>query len=187
MEAAFEGRDEMEAIKRVGILEEVLIQHPQWATELAESKNKGSSGYDITNPECKAVFRKHMYLCGRYQLRQGAPIHISATAVVIYANDHHLIDEYQNYFEKHKLQYVESLDMQGFKRAISDLCLLLELPNITADPKKLSDAFSVWDKNKDGTLSLMEFNEYCRHRFGSSRKIVMKFMKNKVNQCSLFC
>ncbi len=170
----------MPATEKVIILEEVLTLNSTWSRALAEAKDKGRRGYDITDPECKAVFRKHMYLCGRYQLKAGVPIHISATAVVMYANDHQLVEEYKKSFLSNLSEGMDGLDFDGFKEALSELCVMLDVSDFTSNAENMASSYSLWDKNNNDTISEAEFEEFCIHTFGSSREIVMKFMKNQV-------
>ncbi len=153
----------MPATEKVIILEEVLTLNSTWSRLLAETKDKGRSGYDITDPECKILFRKHMYLCGRYQLKAGVPIHISATAVVIFANDHQLMEEYKKTFASHLSDGMDGLDLDGFKEALSELCVRLDVFDFTSNGENMANSFSIWDKSQNGTVSEAELNFAFTH------------------------
>ncbi len=172
-------------MKRVSILNKVFELHPDKGIEFANATEFGIRGFDITDSDSKAVFIKHMFLCGRYELQEGPPIHRSATAVVVHAKDHQFPQECKRIFDTAaSITKDYSLNFRKFSKAIQDVCCFLGQRDVTEneheEDKRFENEFNSWDKDNSGTISQSEFMDYCFSKFGSCRRVVLKFMSFQV-------
>ncbi|KAF0698591.1 hypothetical protein As57867_010781, partial [Aphanomyces stellatus] len=138
---------------------------------LAQDKN-GRSVLQTTDAATRKYFNDQLFFCGRYEIHDGPPIHVSSTAVVVHAIDHGL---FKQLFDHHAVD--GSLPKAGF-----DACALTLGQKSTSRSTKegivVSD-FDLYDKNKSGTLAEVEFLHYCDQVFGSQLRVAMKFMRNE--------
>lgn len=126
--------------------------------------------------DVQAVFRNHMYFCGRYELFSGPPAHRSATSVVIYAQDHDFSQEYEDMFKIHAQRNNNKLNLALFKQCVRSLSLIGATDGSDAI---LEQAFEV-SKGGSSELSLNDVLRYCSTNFGTTIKVAIKFMRNKV-------
>ena len=67
----------------------VLDLHSESIEQLAMAPDEhGRRAVDIATPLCKGEILKRLYLCGRFEIKDGPPLHQSATSRVHYAIDH---------------------------------------------------------------------------------------------------
>ncbi|KAH9069175.1 hypothetical protein Ae201684P_004865 [Aphanomyces euteiches] len=125
----------------------------------------------------------HRLLCfaGRYEILEGSPVHVSATAVVVLANDHGICDQVFAEYAKQD----GTLDVDGF---LSCNAVLKQLSRGGRSSRSLRRASSsdvdVWmrefdsmDTSNTGTIDDSSFMAYCQRRFGLLQ-VAIKFMKN---------
>ncbi|RLO06374.1 hypothetical protein DYB28_002181, partial [Aphanomyces astaci] len=143
-----------------------------WVRELATAKDQhGREALHTTDAATRDLLNGLRFFCGRYELFDGPPIHVSATAVVVNAYDHGV---FRQVFEQFANDCGE-LDKKGFQACGR---LLGQQPT---DVKKKVDAaveFDLWDKDKSGYLSASEYIRYCDQTYGGKLKVAMKFMRN---------
>ncbi|KAF0687440.1 Aste57867_20821 [Aphanomyces stellatus] len=146
---------------------------------LAFGKDKhGRAGINITDAATRKYLNDRLYYCGRYEIFDDPPVHVSNTAVVVMAYDHGISAQL---FEKYKNDHC-TLDVNGFikcNKILGRMILKIE----TKKDKKLEDEkwhaeFQLWDKDSNGSLCEVEFLRYCAQHFGKKLKVAMKFMKN---------
>ena len=66
-----------------------ISEYGNVAKELAELQFDGvKCMVALTDMKCKQYLRDLVCFCGRYELDDGPPVHISATSIVIKAKDH---------------------------------------------------------------------------------------------------
>ena len=53
----------------------------------------GRQVVDIASPKCKLAILRRLWLNRRYEIKEGRPEHVSATAVVVIAVDHQKFNE----------------------------------------------------------------------------------------------
>ncbi|KAF0720107.1 hypothetical protein As57867_000548, partial [Aphanomyces stellatus] len=165
-----------------------IFSHPNFAShanefvhELVYTKDKHDREViQITDGATRDLLYNLVYFCGRYQIFDGAPVHISSTAVVVLAYDHGICSQL---FHQHANESGE-LNEVGFV-ACSRVLGRLSVDQGSAIKKKQTDdtklwqrEFELWDKDNSGQLSKDEFLRYCRQYFGGKLKVAMKFMRN---------
>ncbi|KAF0692766.1 Aste57867_16176 [Aphanomyces stellatus] len=148
--------------------------------ELAFAKDKhGREVIHITDPCTRQYFYDRLYFCGRYEIFEGPPIHISNTAVVVMAYDHGVCNQvFQDKSsdagldEKGFIACNEILGRAGWKIQNKKQHKKLEKEEWHAE-------FRLWDKDENGLFSKDEFQRYCKQQFGSKLQVAIKFMKNR--------
>ena len=66
-----------------------LDAHPESVELLALTLDEhGRRAVDIATPLCKGEILKRLFLCGRFEIKDGPPLHMSGTSRVHYAIDH---------------------------------------------------------------------------------------------------
>ena len=72
----------------------VLDRYENYIQKLASATDEhGRKAVEIATPLCKSEILKRLFLCGRYELKDGPPLHQSMTSRVHYAIDHdHMLD-----------------------------------------------------------------------------------------------
>ncbi|KAF0694397.1 Aste57867_14737 [Aphanomyces stellatus] len=145
--------------------------------ELAFAKDQhGREVIQITDASLRKYFYDRLYYCGRYQMFQGPPMHVSDTSVVVLAYDHGICTQV---FEEHKNSN-GYLDMAGF--VICNEILGRVASKFKKDKKRDKEIwqgeFILWDKDGNGMLSEDEFLRFCEQHFGGKIKVAMKFMKS---------
>ncbi|KAF0685733.1 Aste57867_22432 [Aphanomyces stellatus] len=165
-----------------------LLSHPTFATvsnklllvrQLAFTKDQqGREALHTTDATTRDFLKGLMHFCGRYEIFDGPPIHISPTAVVVNAYDHGICLQLFN-------EHAENgfLDEKGFVRCNQSLGRAFtersaNQKKFQRDAESWKKEFQIWDTDKNGTMSEVEFLHYCRHYFGEKIKVAMKFMRN---------
>ncbi|RQM26359.1 hypothetical protein B5M09_002742 [Aphanomyces astaci] len=83
----------LEAVQRL-IRHPDLRHHPSVARELAMTTDReGRTVLQTTDAATRDLLNGYLFFCGRYEIVDGPPIHISATAVVVHAFDHGLFKQ----------------------------------------------------------------------------------------------
>ncbi|KAF0699735.1 Aste57867_9704 [Aphanomyces stellatus] len=171
---------------RCSCIQAILDEHDstEWLHALAFAKDKhGRRAIDTADAVTRKYLRGRLYFCGRYELLEGPPVHVSSTAVVVLAFDHEICHQVF-----HEYAVMGDLDYFGFIKCNQALGRLLER-NATHKKQFLkrerdsiiwAKDFDLWDKDKNGTLSESEFVHYCTKYFGSKLKVALKFMRNEV-------
>ena len=165
--------------------------------ELASAKDaNGRIAVDIASKPMRKIIESVVFFCGQYCIQPGPPIHKSATAVVVFAEDFKVDDEYAAAAAGAHMagDGTSSLNLAMFENALTVLSnqgfgkakLLLDnakaaelLLDNANNPSRLSTHFRQCDKNNDGMVSINEFVEYCENILGRSLKMAIKFMRNK--------
>ena len=90
--------------------------------ELAFAKDdQGRVAIAVATSETRKIIESEVYFCGRYQLEPGPLAHKSATAVVVYAGDFGVDQEYRNVAEMQAGSGQGGMDRDQFKRALITL------------------------------------------------------------------
>ena len=195
----------------LSVVQRVFERHPSIVKQLAFATDSfGRVALNITHGIVRDYIQSRIFFCGRYELQAGAPIHRSATAVVMHALDHGVHRYYERAFsEAYRGSGVGGmkLDAGGFRRALALLAKLGLRGHLDLDEdeeqqeaseavasassasassqmrsRRLLDAFSACDTNKDGAITQGEFSSYCTSVLGRSVKVVVKFMRH-ADQC----
>lgn len=73
----------------VAIVRRVFEAYPTLAERLAHSKDfRGREVLLIARPEVRTYMYQYLFLCGRYELVKGPPVHCTATSIVRWADDY---------------------------------------------------------------------------------------------------
>jgi len=146
------------------------------ALAYAKHETSGNEVIHIAHQEARNLMYEYIFFCGCYELHPGPPVHFSATAVVISALDHGVTKEYEVVYEDQlatNRTASNKLSLEGFQEILN----ILEPNKSMAD--KAADLFASFDKNHSLGLSKEEFLHVVATRFGKSRKVVIKFMRNE--------
>ena len=159
---------------------DILAIYRKYASNFAHIKDPtGREAISITSNEIKSIMNDYLLFCGQYELDHGHPIHISATSVVILAKDHSILQEYRKQYNEvtSKTNSSNELSCEQFIIAIKALEIKLDKK---LDERHLDKDYHSWDKNQSTGLSIIEFEEYCIIVFGSTRRVVIKFMRDAI-------
>ncbi|RHZ26625.1 hypothetical protein DYB31_009715 [Aphanomyces astaci] len=133
---------------------------------------------DMADKLVREYLTSQQYFLTRYELVDGPPVHVSATAVVLLAIDHGIFDQVFDEYAGDD----GCLDLNGFNSCN------ITLGRVHADSRghKTDDQdwqaeFDVWDKDNDESMSKAEFHRYCDQTFGNKLKVVLKFMKSDLD------
>ena len=75
--------------KYINAIEAVLDAHIWQIMTLANATDEqGRRAIDLATSKYRAAISSRIYLCGRYDIKEGPPEHASATSLVYYAHDH---------------------------------------------------------------------------------------------------
>ncbi|KAF0683302.1 Aste57867_24642 [Aphanomyces stellatus] len=145
--------------------------------EVAFAKDQhGREVIQITDASTRKYFNDRLFFCGRYEIFQGPPVHVSNTAVVVMAYDYGICAQV---FEQHKNVNGE-LGVSDFikcNKVLGRVGSKIEYDQNLNDGKWAAE-FCLWDKDSNGSLSEDEFLRYCAQYCGKKLKVAMKFMKN---------
>ncbi|CAK4993233.1 unnamed protein product [Aphanomyces euteiches] len=131
-----------------------------------------------TDAETRKFLKKELFFCGRYDIFEGPPIHVSATSVVIHAFDHDLCDQM---FDVHSSD--GGFDIIAFKECTELLGRLsasrhvVGQKKIASDKKEWENEFKVWAKGEYMTKE--DYLRYCEQHFGGKIKVAMKFLSSQ--------
>jgi len=141
-------------------------------------------------PAVESVMKSYILFCGRYDLQPGPPMHRSATAVVLMAED----KGRDRYYKSKFLQYCSpskdtgSIDDSSLSLAqFADCLTALSCSIITGDrsathAKIISECDKVYQnyKAEDSAMKLPGFLKFCEDNLPSSVKVAIKLMTDKV-------
>ena len=168
--------------KLLAMVEALVSSHPT----LAAAKDANNrAAVDVASKPMRKVIESVIFFCGQYSIRHGPPVHMSATAVVVFADDFRLDTVYEKAYNDVVGTTEGSMDLTAFEKALRALSVqgfggATELL-AAADAKNdgLVGHFNHCDKDNDGSIVKDEFLEYCGNMMGRSRRVAIKFMKNK--------
>ena len=127
----------------------------------------------ITDEKCQQYLRDLVCFCGRYQLEEGPPVHISATSIVVKAKDHRapsVADAFKQALLS-DLGSTDQLEYAGFCQALSTL---------TQAPSTLTKSEFLSKVCADGkACGINDFTKYCDATLGDPSAVVIKFMSSK--------
>ena len=127
----------------------------------------------ITDERCQLYLRDLVCFCGRYQLEEGPPVHISATSVVVKAKDHRA-PSVADAFKQALSSDLGSKDQLEYARCIQALSFLTQAPSTLTKSEFLSKVCA------DGkACDINEFTKYCDATLGDPSAVVIKFMSSK--------
>ncbi|KAF0685554.1 Aste57867_22586 [Aphanomyces stellatus] len=143
---------------------------------LAFGKDKhGREVIQITDASTREYLNNRLFYCGRYEIFDGPPVHVSNTAVVVMAYDHGICAQL---FHDNK-NANSDLEEASFIRCNVILGRDAKSKGSqTREKEKWQSEFRLWDKDNNGSLSEGEFLNFCRQHFGGKLKVAMKFMRN---------
>ncbi|KAF0708199.1 hypothetical protein As57867_006404, partial [Aphanomyces stellatus] len=122
-----------------------------------------------TDTETRQVLKDLLFFCARYEILEGPPIHVSATAIVATAYDHGIFSQV---FDTHANANGE-MDLKGFAE-----CSRLVLAHSCDMPNNQAEEFAIMDVSKSGNVKKVDFLRYCGQTFGGKLKVAIKFMRN---------
>ncbi|KAF0719332.1 Aste57867_1116 [Aphanomyces stellatus] len=148
------------------------------ALDLAFSKDRhGRDAIHITDDHTRTYFYELLFFCGRYQLMDGPPVHVSPTAVVVLALDHGLCSQVC----RARMDGHGELDEQGF------IACCETLARVSPGQRKLKQIHAheteSWREefeqcaNDRSTVSERAFLRYCEVHFGKLH-VAVKFMRH---------
>jgi len=175
----------IEGLDRLDYIRQKLSEFPDQIPYLVEIKNQfGKTAISVASDDIIEEFKNHLYFCGKYEIMRLPVIHQSDTSLVIQAKDHSIVkDIYLRYFNEYKDVGTETMSEKSFQKCFEDWnpaddYLHFRVISSNNDSKKVFD-FQQCDLDKCGTVDFHEFKNYCESIFGSSRNVVLKFMKNE--------
>ena len=130
----------------------------------------------------REVFHEFMYFMGQYEFHIGPPVYKSATALIVQATDHKVVEKvFNTKFNEFKNdegvitkdEFIECFDSWDL------IAETLTYKSISAIRSQEKFDFYDCDIDKGGSVSEREFVTYCSKIFGATRTVVLKFMKNK--------
>lgn len=164
----------------LSIVLEVLSQthegtNPQQrAYALAHVKDSnGRTALSIAHEQVQDLFKKFMFFCGRYEILHGPPLYRSATAIVLRATDHSVAQDYAHYFQHFAEDNDGELDSELFRECVRNLGVV---SGSEATSEELLKSFAICAKSNPKAVLLQEFVTYCCNFYGTTRKVVIKFM-----------
>ena len=128
----------------------------------------------ITDDKCQQYLRDLVYFCGRYQLEEGPPVHISATSIVVRAKDHRIpsiTEAFEATVISDPTHATDALTYSTFLAAI--LLLTGEASVVTLDI--FHDLF----ESENQRCDLPAFSSYCVEEFGDLSAVAIKFMSSE--------
>lgn len=177
-----------------------LAKHPDWTYLCMEAGEKTS------NNATRDMLHSYVFFCRRYQQAMGAPLHRSATAVVVEFADHGVMIEYSASYQLYAqtggdlLAALRSIHVQADEEHVKQLQTFLveegangdgscsgsytdsspslspsPLKKTTGQPPSLLPSASP----SRTLLSALQYETFCAEKFGRTRKVVIKFMKEK--------
>ncbi|KAF0719424.1 Aste57867_1057 [Aphanomyces stellatus] len=166
---------------------QAIVDHPnfaavakEWLHALAFARDQNERrAIDTTDATTRKYLHDRLFFCGRYELFDGPPVHVSPTSVVAMAYDHEICHQI---FLEHAI--MGNLDKAGFIKCSQLLGRLLERNASHKKRERDSDMwakdFHLWDKDENGSMSAVEFADYCAKHFCSKLKVALKFMRRNV-------
>lgn len=109
--------DAKEAHDYFGDLQEQVKELVKNKPSLARSSDvQGRVALNVATRQMKQVIEEEMFFCGKYDVDHGLPLHQSATALVVLADDFTVSDDYEAAVKQRK-----KLNSDQFKQAFSSL------------------------------------------------------------------
>ncbi|KAF0697846.1 Aste57867_11500 [Aphanomyces stellatus] len=108
-------------------------------------------------------FNECLYFCGRYEIFERPPIHISATSVVVQAYDHGVFKQLFSEFATSDGSGILRLRSEGLVQSMARL-------GASTEDEIMEDGFS---------LTEWEFERFCRQKYVEQSTVAIKFMRNK--------
>jgi len=138
---------------------------------------QGREAIALCHAAVRAEFEKRIYFDGRYELREGPAVHKSATALVVFADDHGAMAEYERAFDEATAGKQGGMDAAAFHLAARAAGVATKDSSPSC---KVADA----DTNENGKVEREEFARFCcRMLHGSAgdktRRVVLKFMSEQ--------
>ncbi|ETW01979.1 serine/threonine protein kinase [Aphanomyces invadans] len=158
-----------------------VVDNAELIKELAYAKDEhGRDALHTTDATTREFLKGVIHFCGRYDIFDGPPIHVSATAVVVHAYDHGICMQVFDEFAEDNGQLTED----GFVACSQTLGRLSTDRNAThmkfeREADSWKKEFELWDKDGNREMSAEEFLRYCGQYFGGKLKVAMKFMRHK--------
>ena len=176
-----------EGFNRLDYIRQKLKEFPDLIPYLVETKNHvGKTAFSIASDDVIIEFKKHLYFCGQYEIMHLPVIHQSDTSLVIQAKDHRIVEEiYQKKFDDYKDEGQETMSKESFQKCFEEWKPKLTDDNLQFRVISSNTATNVLfgfehcDLDKCGKVKCHEFISYCESIFGSTRVVVLKFMKNE--------
>ncbi len=176
----------------VTFVEHLFATNTHTISDLCHSKDaQDREVIQFVPKEVREVLNKHLFFCGRYELTSGAPIHCSATAVVVACNDYGCVNDYEKVFSSALKTAVttsttassiatnissssnDELDFKLFVNAVRQVC-----DNLGVSAAIDTELQSKYDAYADTCgINLRDFLKFCVTEYGPSRKVVIKFMR----------
>ena len=161
--------------------------HADWLGEAVKATPKlagftdadGRRAVDVAHATCRRRMQESSWLCNRYELQLGPPEHLSATSVVIRADDHGDKLNYAQIFDDADKDQSGTLELKELDVVAEELGLSKDL--IVSEASKLGSATST-----DGGTAIIHlrkdaFVSVCKKLLGDGpRQVVIKLMKDKV-------
>ena len=160
----------------------LLKIHPKLA--FAKDANNRTA-VDAASESMRKVIESVIFFCGQYSIHHGPPVHMSATAVVVFADDYRVDTVYEKVYDDVVKTPGEKMDVKAFGEALDKLSLLgfgaaAELLAVVKDVEDgLEGHFKHCDEDNDSFVDKKEFVKYCGDIMGRSRRVAIKFMKNE--------
>ncbi|CAK4699725.1 hypothetical protein AeMF1_006957 [Aphanomyces euteiches] len=176
-----------ESVSKEAVVDELLAQKSfEGVSRISLVKNlvfakdeHGREAHTIADRQMKSFLERLSYFLNRYEIFEGPPTHVSATAVVVLAYDHGICKQVFNEYANED----GTLSLDGFVKCNETLGRLNT--HRKASQKKYESEyhlwekeFELWDTDNDDTISEDEFERYCLQHFGGKIKVAMKFMRN---------
>jgi ankyrin repeat protein len=162
----------------LSLVQSVFAKHPGIVRQLAFAQDSfGRMAINITHRSVSQFMGSQIFFCGRYELQEGPPIHRSATAVVMYARDHGVVEEYKATFAR-VCGASGSLSVQAFTALRAEMAISYQA-NPEMQRLSAEEVFRQFDRNNHGCLTIDEFLHCCYFSYGKERRVVLKFMRNE--------
>jgi serine/threonine protein kinase len=152
-------------------------------SSLADEEDQDKrTALSIASSEVREVFHGFMYFMGRYEFHIGPSVYNSATARIVQAIDHKVVEKVFN------TKFNECKNDEGvMTKDKFDECFnswdvvadALTYNSISSTRSQEKFDFNDCDLDKCGRVSEKEFVVYCSKIFGATRTVVLKFMKNE--------
>ena len=174
-----------EGFDRLDYIRQKLSEFPDLIPYLVETKNHvGKTAFNIASNDVMIEFKKHLYFCGQYEIMHLPVIHQSDTSLVIQAKDHSIVAGiYQKKFNDYKDEGQETMSKESFQKCFEEWKLTddnLQFRVISSNTaSNVLFGYEHCDLDKCGKVKCREFISYCESVFGSTRIVVLKFMKNE--------
>jgi ankyrin repeat protein/serine/threonine protein kinase len=164
----------------ISFVREKFTEYEKHIPTLAYCKDAlGRVTIDIADKRVKDVIYEKLFFCGRFKLREGHPLHVSATSIVLLADDYGVVEDYLDVFNQCcRSHRIEKLTYQGFQDAVSMLAKKWN-KSLLLDQEAVRKDFELWDPNRDTVLSWEEFEKYCKAVYGETRLVALKLVSSE--------